>query len=180
MFNRIRKMAQNVAGDNKYGVQLFASLLVCYPEVATVTYTPRDTEVVFDFVIDGAVDAERIDKFMRFLDESVQTYHSLETGEHVYLAAEAESYAGTTTIVHLHRQLINMTRGEITLIADLFCDEFGERLRLDSPPPGLLEQEFLDGQSALLDDLLDQIPEHRIMCSMVGSREDNRVVVYNR
>lgn len=180
MFKRIRKMAQNVASDNKYGVQLFASLLVCYPEIATVTYSPRETEVVLDFVIEGQVGGEEMDTFMRFLDESVQTYHALETGAHVYLAAEAESYAGTTTIVHLHRQLVTLTRGELTLIADLFCEQFGERLRLDSPPPGLLEQEFLDGQSDMLDDLLEQIPEHRILCSMVGSREGNRVVVYNR
>ena len=75
------------------GIQLLASMLVCYPEIESVTYEPKNTELTMDFVISRDVAQSELEEFVKFLDESLQTYHSLETGQPVWLAAEAEAAA---------------------------------------------------------------------------------------
>ena len=161
------------------GIQLLASMLVCYPEIESVTYEPKDTELTMDFIVSRAVSQQELEGFVKFLDESLQTYHSLETGQAVWLAAEAEAH-GETVLLHIRRQLQTMTRGELTLITALLSDKFGEQLKVDAHTPTSLEPDFSDIQSDLLDQLLDQAQELRIRERMVGLRDNDKVVVYNR
>ena len=161
------------------GIQLLASMLVCYPEIESVTYEPKNTELTMDFVISRDVAQSELEEFVKFLDESLQTYHSLETGQPVWLAAEAEAH-GKTVMLHIHRQLMTMTRGELTLITALLQEHFGQQLKVDVHTPTMLEPDFSDVQSELLDQMLSQAQELRIRERMVGMRDNDKVVVYNR
>ena len=161
------------------GIQLLASMLVCYPEIESVTYEPKETELTMDFIVQRKVAKQELEDFVKFLDESLQTYHSLESGQGVWMAAEAEVH-GSTVMLHVHRQLLNVTRGELTLITALLRDQFGEQLKIDVHTPTTMEPDFTDIQSEMLDQLLDQAQELRIRERMVGMRDNDRVVVYNR
>ena len=54
------------------GVQLLASMLVCYPELYSVTYEPRDTEITLDFVVKGKMPKAEMEEFATLLDKSLQ------------------------------------------------------------------------------------------------------------
>lgn len=162
------------------GVQLIASLLVCYPEIDTVTYEPEDTEITLDFVVKGStVSHEEMEEFAKLLDESVQTYHDLHGGNPVWLSVDADIH-GQRMAVHVKRQLSTMLRGELDLLAQLFQDKFGDKLQADGHNIDVLEPEFSSLQSNLLDQMLDTAQEQRIKERMIGMRDKDKVLVYNR
>jgi hypothetical protein len=120
-----------------------------------------------------------MEEFARLLDESVQTYHALHGGEPVWLAIDAD-VQGQRMVVHVKRQLSTMLRGELDLLAQLFRDKFGDNLQADGHNVDVLEPEFSSLQSNLLDQMLDTAQEQRIKERMIGMRDKDKVLVYNR
>ena len=161
------------------GVQLLASMLVCYPELYSVTYEPRDTEITLDFVVKGKMPKAEMEEFATLLDKSLQTYHDLHGEDPVWLAVDAD-VNGELMTVHVRRQLSTMLRGELDLLAELFGDKFGDDLQMDSHTLTTLEPEFSNMQSNLLDQMFDLAQSSRIKERMIGMRDKDKVVVYNR
>ena len=161
------------------GVQLLASMLVCYPELYSVTYEPREAEIMLDFVIKGKQSKAEMEDFASLLDKSLQTYHDLHGEDPVWLAVDADVH-GELMTVHVRRQLSTMLRGELDLLAELFCDRFGDALQMDSHTLDALEPEFSSMQSSLLDQMFDMAQANRIKERMIGMRDKDKVVVYNR
>ena len=161
------------------GVQLLASMLVCYPELYSVTYEPQDTEITLDYVVKGKINRSEMEEFANLLDKSLQAYQSLQGDEPVWLAVDAD-VNGALMTVHVRRQLATMLRGELDLLAELFCDKFGEALQLDSHTLDALEPEFSNMQNSLLDQTFDLAQASRIKERMIGMRDKDKVIVYNR
>ena len=82
--------------------------------------------------------------------------------------------------VHVRRQLATMLRGELDLLTELFHDKFGEDLQIDVHTLDALEPEFSTMQSNLLDQMFDMAQASRIKERMIGMRDKDRVVIYNR
>ncbi len=109
----------------------------------------------------------------------MQTYHALHGGEPVWLAVDADIH-GQRMAVHVKRQLSTMLRGELDLLTQLFRDKFGDNLQADGHNVDVLEPEFSSLQSNLLDQMLDTAQEQRIKERMIGMRDKDKVLVYNR
>lgn len=165
--------------ETNTGVQLLASMLVCYPELYSVAYEPRDTEITLDFVVKTKSSRENMEEFASLLDKSLQTYHDLHGSGPVWLAVDADVNGALMTI-HVRRQLATMLRGELDLLAELFCDRFGEDLQTDVHSLDALEPEFSNMQSSLLDQMFDMAQSNRIKERMIGMRDKDKVLVYNR
>ena len=161
------------------GVQLLASMLVCYPELYAVAYEPQDTEITLDFVVKKKIAHEEMEEFANLVDKSVQTYHELQGGDPVWLAIDAD-VNGARMTVHVRRQLATMLRGELDLLAELFCDKFGDDLQIDVHTLDSLEPDFSNMQSNVLDQMFDMAQSSRIREKMIGMRDKDKVVVYNR
>lgn len=161
------------------GVQLLASMLVCYPELYAVTYDPQETEITLDFVVQAKIRREEMEEFADLVDKSVQTYHELHGGDPVWLAIDAD-VNGKLMTIHVRRQLATMLRGELDLLTELFHDKFGEDLQIDMHTLDALEPDFSNMQSNLLDQMFDLAQSSRIKERMIGMRDKDKVVVYNR
>ncbi|SHK27945.1 hypothetical protein SAMN05216582_101173 [Selenomonas ruminantium] len=161
------------------GVQLLASMLVCYPELYAVTYEPKETEITLDFVVEAKVKRDEMEVFADLVDKSVQTYHELHGGDPVWLAIDAD-VNGKIMTVHVRRQLGTMLRGELDLLTELFHDKFGNALQIDAHTLDALEPEFSTMQSNLLDQMFEMAQTSRIKERMIGMRDKDKVVVYNR
>ena len=155
--------SQRSKEEEKAGIQFLASMLVCYPEISSLSYDPRRSTLTFEFIVRGDYPARELDAFARLLSESIETYHVLVADEEV----------GANIWVE---------RDELTLIARLFTERFGKALLVDEHSLQKLEEDFATVQSELLDQMLDQVQrrEFRFRMHMVGLRENDRVVVYNR
>lgn len=175
----LKKAVNRQQPADKIGIQLLASILVCYPEIESVSYEPDNTKLTLDFVLEGKIDKGELQSFIKLLDDSLQAYHEIDTKTQVWMAAEAENH-GNLLLVHIHRQLITMTHGELTLIASLFRENFPMCLKIDRHAIDQLEPDFVQTQNTILDQLLDKSQEYLIREHMIGIRDDDRVVVYNR
>lgn len=162
------------------GVQLLGAMLVCYPEIGTVAFEPKDGQLVLGFVVREPLPGrEELEKFAAFIDDSLQAYHQLEDALYVWTAISAEAQAGTL-MLNVRRTLADVTRGELELIVTLMRDKYGEQLVVDKHSVDSLEPDFAVLQSDLLDQMLDQAQELAIKERIIGIRENDRVVVYNR
>ena len=161
------------------GVQLLASMLVCYPELYSVSYEPRDTEIMMDFVVKKKLSHADMEEFASLVDKSVQTYHELSGSNAVWLAIDAD-VNGERMTVHVRRQLSTMLRGELDLYAEIFRDKFGDDLQVDVHTLDALEPDFSTMQSNVLDQMFDLAQSARIKEKMIGMRDKDKVVVYNR
>lgn len=162
-------------GEQKPGIQLLAAILVCYPEVDSVSYEPHDSILRLNFVIDGQLTREELQHIGNLLNDSVQTYHLFEDGGDAHLGAEAEVQS-SCVMLHILRVLPTVTRGELDLIADTLCDQYKDRLHVAAR---LTSDEHVDAASAVLDQLLSYTQSIHINDRIVGVRELDRVVVYN-
>ena len=163
----------------KNGVQLLATMLVCFPEIETVSYEPKKGRLTMDFDIMEHISPEAVEEFSYFLADSIETYNHLENGSANAMLVESERYEDLT-IIHISRKLTEMTRGEISLIAKLIENRFGDKLLVDSHTLSALEPEFALVQQDTLDRMLTLMRDTPLNERLVGIREHNQVVVYNR
>ena len=116
--------------------------------------------------------------------DAVEAEHVLVADEEVgaNIWVEEVSAEKKTVMFHVERDVMTLERDELTLIARLFTERFGKALLVDEHSLQKLEEDFATVQSELLDQMLDQVQrrEFRFRMHMVGLRENDRVVVYNR
>ena len=65
------------------------------------------------------------------------------------------------------------------MAADLFVERFKDKLVVDEKMPEHMDDNFAEYESHLLDRMLGEMPHLHLKKSLIGLREDNRVVVYN-
>ena len=68
-----RKNGRQAREQARPGVQLLASMLVCFPEIASVSYDPAGGGLTLDFTIRAAVSDAEMDTFSSFLVESIES-----------------------------------------------------------------------------------------------------------
>ena len=45
--------SQRSKEEEKAGIQFLASMLVCYPEISSLSYDPRRSTLTFEFIVRG-------------------------------------------------------------------------------------------------------------------------------
>ncbi len=162
---------------SKEGVNLLASILVCYEEITRVSYEPKDDTIRLTFSIEEPVTKVRFDKLGKLLAESVAAFLNLSGIRARVVSLEMET-AGAISFLHLIRDVESLTRDELSLVADILYDAFPETLLLDERDP--LDPNFEVEQENLLDHMLGAVRQHRLKEKLLGIREGDRVVVYNQ
>ena len=166
---------------NMDGVNLLMTLLLCYPEIGTVTFDPAKGETLqMSFALNRLPGDEENKSFGRFLTESISTYHSLLGLPEGKLNITLEGN-GKAAILGIKRDMATISRGEIKLVASLVKDTFGESLVTDPD----MEKNTPDEATRLaheenIDNILGSVRYGVISETLVGYREAGRVMVYNK
>lgn len=173
--------ARDIRQNNlKVGVQLMGSLLVCYPEVTAINYDPEKDWLELSFMVRKPVpEGRKLDDFLDFLRESLEVYHEMEEGLCVWSSVSLDEQHDTL-MIQVVRNLGDLSRGELEVMAELMVDRFGDSLLVDRHTEENLPLEFANMHSEILDQLLDQPQELAIKERIAAVRENDRVVVYNR
>ena len=174
-----RKNGRQTREQARPGVQLLASMLVCFPEIASVSYDPAGGGLTLDFTIRAAVSDAEMDTFSVFLIESIETYHALEDGILCESQTAYERY-DALTMLHLLRPMTELTERELSLIVRLMTDTFGDQLLVDPHNMDVLDTEFSSLQHETLERMLVAVRDIPLHDRLVGIREHDQVVVYNR
>ena len=83
-------------------------------------------------------------------------------------------------MIHLARRMDELSERELSLIVQLLAGRFGKELLVDAHGAGVLDTEFSAIQHETLERMLTAVREIPLRERLVGIRERDQVVVYNR
>ncbi|MGM9539071.1 hypothetical protein [Anaerovibrio sp.] len=153
------------------GIQLVASLLMCFPEMGKVTLDSKDEGVWLDFTLKGVPGEERMRAADKLITDSLRFYHEIEGISGAKLAFYYEKRA-----LHIFRDIGSLSRAEIGILVTLIKDNFGDLLLTDAFSD--VDEDVLYNQSEMIDHRIRFLRENHIRENMVGIREEGRVMVY--
>ncbi|MEW6723643.1 MAG: hypothetical protein AB1331_01805 [Bacillota bacterium] len=165
----------NVPNNNSVG--LLISLLVRYPEVATINFDPRARTLRLTFLTRPGLSEDQWHQVLKRLQQSVEVYARLERQRVQRAWFDVDSFGELVTLV-VERDVETLSRGEISLLVELLRDLLGEELMVDEV--GATGDDDMYMQEQYIDQLLDDLRESRQEKCLVAFREEGRVVVFNR
>ena len=161
------------------GIHLLASILVCFSEITTISYEPEDETLKITFSLRKEMNQEEFDRLSVFLAESIHTYHALEGFLDSRVNFSMETHENLS-FLHVTRDIATVSRGELSMMASIMKEQFGEGLLLDYYSSGPVDPEFTAAQEETLDRMLGNLHSLSLSRRLVGVREGDHVLVYDR
>ena len=155
-----------------------ASILVVFPAVQSVTYDSKDETLEFSFALNGKFSQNDFEDFLSYVAESVETFHHLEGLGGAKIDLSVEGVYGTC-FLNVRRDVATLTCRELSLLTELAWNYFGDKL-IEEYDDSIPDEEYLIAQEDYLEQCLSNIRQLRVEGKLVGVREQERVVVYNR
>jgi len=163
--------------ENSKGVGLLISMLVRYPELATVNLDPRGKLIKFTFILTKPVPERDFESIRDRIRLSIEAYLSFKAVEASTIEVEKTNFSDIC-VLELRRDMASLTQDEISLVIEIVRDACGELLAADRNDH-LLEEDLMI-QEEIIDEMLQDVRELRQGKSIVAFREEGRVVVYNK
>lgn len=170
----------NIEQDEKRnadGVSLLVSILICYPEIGTISFDPTIESLKMTFVLDDLDINDEYTTLKNRLYSSILSYHALEGIKNSSISIKKESFENTV-FINVIRDVATLSRGEIALITALIKECFWEHLITDDND-AIREEELLVQEEAI-DRMLFNVHKSREMSKLIGIREDGRVMIFNK
>lgn len=158
------------------GVNLLASILICYREISTVFYEPKDRTVKITFTLNKSISEAEFKDFASFLDESIHTYHMISGFQFAPVEFTLERQ-GLYAFFHIVRDLETLSNGELSIITTIMRDRLGDSLIMGDTP---LDEEVLELQEENLEHMLMSSRAVDLKNRLVGVREGDAVMVYDK
>jgi predicted XRE-type DNA-binding protein len=156
-------------------ISLLISILVRYPEVASINYEPNSHVLRFTFMCTKKI-AEG-DSFFYNVISCLETYNFFQNRKAKVIGLSHSQY-NQLTAIEIQRDVHTLTAEEIALIISLMHDQFPQELISDENDY-LLEEDLLV-QEELICHMLEMIKDEAPSQKIIAFREDGRVLVFNK
>ena len=163
--------------SNPDGANLLASILVCYPEITTISYEPDNATVEITFTLNRPMGQQDFDEMAQFIGESLAAYHSLEGFNDTGIDFSMELH-GDFGFLHIKRDLRTLSRGEIALLVAIMRERFGNELAVDDNTR--MDSDYRAAQEEMIDRMFGTVRQLKLADRLVGIREEDHVVVFDR
>jgi hypothetical protein len=161
------------------GINLLVSILVCYPEIGTISFEPGEDALHFSFALQEVPPRQVYEDVGELIRESILTYHSIEGFSNARIEIYLEGQ-GHTAFFHVIRDIRTISQGEISMIAAIMHERFAETLMIDPDSrPDELEFDLAAHENAI-DHMIGTLKITRVTNRMIGIREEGRVLVFNK
>jgi hypothetical protein len=158
-------------------VGLFVSILVRYPEIASVTYRRDSHSLKLTVLVKSRLADEHIPDLAALLEKSIRAYAGLVKRQVRLFGLEVKVRQGVS-VVELRRDVDSLTQNEISMALTLTRQFFGDKLVVDSIPS--VEGEELAVQEELIEEMLDDLRDSTHQQNLIAFREEGRVLVFNQ
>jgi hypothetical protein len=165
------------ACDQGGTVGLFVSILVRYPEVASVTYRRETRSLRVSLLARSVLTSDCVASLRDRLDKSIRAYARL-VGRDVRVFDLAVKTKSGVSVVQWWRDIDSLTQGELSLVLAVARSFLGEKLVVDHLPH--IEVEELAVQEELIEEMLENLRDSRQPPNLIAFREEGRVLVYNQ
>ena len=164
---------------NMDGINLLISILVCYPEIGTVSYEPSRSALHFAFAMKEVPKRQAYEDVGMLIKESIKSYHSLEGFQDADVEIFLEGQ-GHTAFFHIIRDVKTISQGEISMLSTIMREHFGNILIMD-PDNGTAAYEMeQEAHEDAIDHMICNLKVSNGTNRMVGIREEGRVLVSNK
>ena len=158
--------------------RLLASILVVYPAVQSVTYDSKSGMLELSFALNGKFSKNDFEDFLKYVAESVETFHHIEGKGSATIELNVEGIFGTC-FLNVRRDMETLTCKELSLLTELAANYFGDKL-IEDFDSEYADEDYVMAQEDFLEQCLGNMRQMRIEGRLVGVREQERVVVYAR
>jgi len=157
-------------------VGLVVALLVRFPEIATIASHPQAGSIVVSFIVRRKLDRRAVRELREAVAEHVRVLLDVsgEGGRPPTVTCEADD---GLTFVRVVRDAATFSRVELTMLTALFGQRYGEAL-VRSPGHEEAPDEDPAAADDLIDGAIDALRDRGRQKSLVGFREEKRVLVY--
>lgn len=157
-------------------VNVIVALLVRFPEISSIVSRPADGTVKLSYVAAKRLDRRAQRELAAAITEHVRTFLELTGDEPMTLRVTCE-VDGATTFIHVTRDAESFTREELMLQLALLAERFGDAL-VKNPAPDEPIDEDPAARDEVVDCAIDVMRDPERQKSLVGYREEKRVLVY--
>lgn len=159
------------------GVNLLISILVRYPEIATVNYDAYSGTIKLTFMLSGIPTDGELARLKNRLLSSIGAYHVLE-GVKDGATDIRFSSCDQVAMLTVHRDVATISKGEMALLIALLREDLQDRLVADEND-AILEEDLLVQEEVIVN-MLENMKKDRSGNGLIGIREDGRVLVFNK
>jgi len=172
------KMRYKDGEEISNSVGLLISILVRYPEIGSINFSPKSKVLKFNFILTQYLDSHSFQDFQQQLLNSLDVYNMLEGKKTIITELKKIDYE-KITLLEIERDVETLNQEEISLIIDLMRDRFGSLLATDGNCESFLEEE-LEMQEELIQYMLEDTKTSFQEKNLVGFREEGKVLVFNK
>ncbi len=158
-------------------VSLFVSILVRYPEVASVTYRRETHSLKLAVLTKTLIPGESAASLKSLVGKSIVAYGRLVGREVRVFDLDVKANQGVS-IVEMWRDLDSLTQNELSMVLTLVRQFFGDALVVDQIPH--VEGEDLAVQEELIEEMLEDLRDSRQQPNLIALRDEGRVLVFNQ
>jgi hypothetical protein len=157
-------------------VSSIVSLLVRFPEISSVWSHPTDGTLRLTYVVARRLGKAEQRGLAEMLDDHVRAFVSLE-GRDVRMIRVLCETDSAVTFIHCTRDSASFTREELLLQIGLLGERFGESL-VKNPIEEPQDEEMAALEDEQIEHAIDAMRDPRQKRSLVGYRDEKRVMVY--
>lgn len=165
--------------DGRYSrhTSLLISLLVRYPEVASVRYNPRHQTVRMTLLLRGVLAEADFETLKRRLADTVVTYNQIQQRETAVVEIGREEMGDLTTVT-VTRDVLTLTPEEIWTLVEFFRQWFPEQLVVEAVE--YLGEEDLMAQEEMIEGLVAELSGGKPGRNLIAFRDGGRVMLFHK
>ena len=169
-------IAQRMPTETNDAVNLIVSLLVRYPEIASVRSNPADETIRLTFAFTTAFASDQARRIAGEVVDYLEAFHDVSRSAPTVLGTSCDVDQGAS-FLHVDRDLKTITKDEISMVVSLLTERFGALL-VTNPVPEESSEEDVSEQEEMVNVAIDSMRDNGAQKSLVGFREERRVLIY--
>jgi len=170
-------MSESTSERNSPSVGLLISMLVRFPEIASVHFSHKDETLRFSLLLAQATSLLEREALSKFIESSLEAFFYLEGRSPSVRMMSISSY-DDITVVELTRDVATITQEEISMVVEIVKDRFASQLVVERGDNMGDDDPLL--QEEMIEEMLDDLRQSKQQKNLVAFREEGRVLVYNK
>lgn len=162
-------------------VNLFVSVLICFPEVGKIRFDRDSGMLFFSFMLKNVSSVSDMDAKLEKIRTAVEKYHCLERTKD-YTFRVVTHPVGDYLVIEVQRDMLSVTRMEITFLIELFRLEFVANImveKMDSAVEDEYQWYYEENAQNRINDKRMSMDEKSIGNQIVVCREAGKVLVFS-
>jgi hypothetical protein len=173
---KVRFLSHNGDSNVPHIANLLTSILIYYPEIATINLDPKTQIIKFTFYLQNIISQDTIRSIENYLHQSLEAYYYLEN-TNITVSSFAFKQLDSFTILEFRRDVQSLSQKEIALIIALL-KELGAFLLTDEDDDLLLDDTTLHEE--LISYMLENVKQKQANIELIALRDEGKVLVYNK